>query len=145
MTEYVPIYVPEAHYRDMVGHLASLISQTRVVESKPETGSAPVEQSDAVWTDEVWEKVWSTLTDGSRTIMVLLAEHPGEWVPISALEDSLGSFRAVQSALSSLTKRLRKRGLDEWPIDVEIDGQSGRAHYRMDPTTAAVVLRLARA
>jgi hypothetical protein len=142
MAEYVPIYVPEVHYRDMVGHLVSLISQTRVESPTPDTEKA--EQSDPAWNDEVWENVWPAVKEGARKLMVVLAEHPDEWVPITVLNDSLGSSTAVQGSLSSLTKQMKKRGLADWPFEVTTDDQTGRATYRMDVAIATIVLRLAR-
>jgi hypothetical protein len=139
MTQYVPIHVPEAHYREMVRHLGSLMTDEARME--PTIRETP-DGDDHLWSDEVWENVWPTLTDESRTILALFAEHQGEWVPIEALEESLGSFRRVQSTLSSLTKRMKKHGQTKWPFEV-VDGTLGtRAKYKMAEANATIVLRL---
>jgi hypothetical protein len=155
MTGYVPIYVPEAHFREMLDRLVSLMSELQAAPHMPadaqvesrvsaETESgAPAEHSHA-WGDDVWQWVWPNVTDNARKLLVELAEHEGQWVPITSLEDSLGSFNAVQSGLSSLTKRAKKRGEYRWPFRVKEDRETGRATYQMNEAMAKIVLRLPR-
>lgn len=69
----------------------------------------------------------------------------GEWVPIAELEDSAGSFREVQSALSSLTKRMKNHGVTKWPFKARKDDRTDRFVYLMEEATATTVLALARA
>jgi hypothetical protein len=144
MTDYVSMHVPEIHYGEMLKHLASLMNGAPVATPGLETKATPA-QEDRSWSDDVWRKFWPVMADSTRQLLVVIAEHPGEWVPITALVSSLGTFGAVQGALSSLTKRMNKHdGPDYWPLKVEIDTETGRARYQMDQSTSSIVLELAR-
>jgi hypothetical protein len=156
MGTHIPIYVPEAHYREMLNRLVSLMTEAQVeppisAEAHMESQMPPVSQAAAsaqsgrLWSEDEWQKVWPAWRDDTRELLVVIAEHPEEWVSITALEDSLGSFRAVQSALSSLTKRMKKHGLTLWPFEFVKDDGTGRFAYKMDEATATIVLGLAHA
>jgi hypothetical protein len=112
----------------------------------PAAENAAPSTASAVSSDATWQDAWPRLRWDSKRLMILLAEHPDEWVPMSAFLDALDSFGAVQGALSSLTKRLKKfANSRDWPFEVEdVDPQTGRARYRMDDATATVVLELAK-
>jgi hypothetical protein len=145
MSTYVSISVPEAHYREMLDHLVSLMSERETESESPaavteESVSAPPERR---WSDEAWERVWRDLRDDTRQALVVIAEQPDEWVPVSALNSALGSSREVQNALSSLTKRAKKHGLTKWGFDAVQAAETGRFRYRMDERTATIVLELA--
>jgi hypothetical protein len=150
MGTYVSLSVPEPYHREMLAHLLSLMNQTDVEAAPPapapaaaadESVSAP---SDRRWSDETWSLVWRDLRDDTRQVLVVVAEQSDEWVPVDALNDALGSSRDVQSALSSLTKRAKKHGLTKWGFEAVPDAGTGRFRYRMDKSTAAIVLGLAR-
>jgi hypothetical protein len=140
--EYVTISVPEAHHREMLSHLVALMSKTP---ARAETSAGATAQDPHEWPEDVWQRVWPAVNDDTRKVFVILAEHPDEWVRIDALEQSLGTFSAVQGTLSSLTKRLKKQGLALWPFRFEDDYENtGRAAYKMTAKTATIVLELHR-
>jgi hypothetical protein len=142
MNEFVPIYVPVVHQREMLSHLVSLMSRAP---AHADTQAGETTQDQHEWPEDVWRRVWPVVTDDTRKIFVILARHADEWVPIDALEQSLGTFNAVQGTLSSLTKRLKKQGLANWPFVVEDDHENtGRAAYTMTAETATIVLKLDR-
>jgi hypothetical protein len=139
MTPYVPLHVPEPYYRDVLAHLVSLMSEPR---EAPRSRAPALIEADAS-SDDAWQSAWPDLRDDSRQLMVVLAEHPGEWVPIAAFLDALGSPGAVQGALSSLRKRLKRVG-SGFPFKIEdVDPETGRSRYRMDTATATIVRQLA--
>lgn len=148
MPGYIALQVPEPQYREMLTHLVSLLS-AQPVESPMPVANTPAPapgQDEHSWPEDVWRSVWPILRDDTQRLLVVLAERPIEWVPITAFEDALGPNQAVRSALSSLTKRMKKFGLNSWPFRVvNADDQTGRAKYQMDKATAKIVLELSRA
>ena len=144
MSTHVPIYVKEADYPEAVRRLLPLLIGPGAESSMPsETqAAAPDEDEDErVWSEDEWRKVWRGVTDNTRKALVLIAENHDELVPMAALEDSLGSFGAVQGALSSLTKQAKKYGRNKWAF--EIEEEDGRTAYRMNQRMAVIVLKLA--
>src|SRR5437764_1437078 len=113
MTTY-SLDVPEAHYPAMLEHLLSLLRPTEAgapAETQADAPAQPGQPTNA----EAWEKAWPDFMDDTRKLMLLLAASPDEQVQIAALEESVGSFRRVQSALSSLTKQMKKHiGAPRW-------------------------------
>jgi hypothetical protein len=143
MNGYVPIYVPEAHYREVISYVASLVAGNRVeAPASLSKLAAPAEDARG-WNEDLWRDVWPALNAQTQQLLLLLAEHPGEWVPITVLEDALGTFRVVQSTLSSLTKRMKRFGQATWPFDVTVASDSGRATYRMTEEAAKSLLAVA--
>jgi hypothetical protein len=121
------------------------MSQSHVESPTPEAVESVSVQARRRWTGEEWSRLWRDLRDDTQQLLVVIAEQPGEWVPITALVRVLDSSRQVQSALSSFTKRAKKHGLPKWPFEAVTDLEAGHFRYRMDEKTAAIVLELARA
>jgi hypothetical protein len=159
MSDYIPIYVPKAHHLEVLTQLVSLMTEAQVESPTPEpqvaAATAQVEsptpepqvaapaQNERVWPDDLWRNVWPIVSDGTRKLLVVLAEHAGQRVAITELEGELGSFRAVQSALSSLTKQMKKYGATAWPFTAVKDAGTGRTVYVMTEAMAIIVIELA--
>jgi hypothetical protein len=143
MTGYVPIYVPETHYPEALRQVSSFLTEAEAesaIPVEPQAAASLVDERE--WSEDLWWNVWPAVTENTRKLLVELAEHPDERVPMTALEESLGSFSAVQGALSSLTKRMKKYGPTKWPFEIEEEGN--RIAYRMNQAMATIVLSLAR-
>jgi hypothetical protein len=138
--------VPEAHYHATLEYLVSVMT-----ESKVETATRPVATEEGAsslpgyrWSEDEWRRLWRDLRADTKQLLVVIAEYPKDWVPISVLNDTLDSSRDVRNALSSLTKRAKKQGLRRWGFEAVPDGESGGAYrYRMDDETADIVVELA--
>lgn len=143
MSGHVPIYVPEPHHREMLEHLVSLMTGARAKSPIPSQSEEAAAAESDQWTDDVWEVVWPAVTPDARKVLVVLAENHDEWVPIAALEESLGSLGAVQGSISSIRKRMKKYEQREWPFEIAPDDRAnGRFMYRIDEEMASIVLRL---
>ena len=153
MSDYVMIHSPKAHHREMLAYLLSLMTEAQAelpgpagAEVKPPVpepqATAPTENA-RVWPDELWRNVWPILSDDTRKCLVFFAKHAGQRVGMAELERELGSFRAVQSALSSLTKQMKKFDATAWPFTTVRDSGTGRTAYVMTQAMAIIVLELA--
>jgi hypothetical protein len=163
VTDFIPIYAPPEHYRKMMAHLLSLMTETQT-ESPAETQAEPTVPAETeaesptpkpqaaapahnarVWPVELWRCVWPLVLEDTRKLCVALAANPGQRVGMPELEEELGSYRAVQSALSSLTSQSKKCGATLWPFDIiKKDPETGRAAYVMNEAMANIVNELAR-
>ncbi len=143
MSTYVSLEVPEAHYPEMLEYLVSRITGAPTESLMQEAPEVTLAHDSRVWSQETWENVWPDLADGTREILVLLAEHKGDWVSVAAVENAAGSFGAMQGALISFTKRMKRHGPTKWPFEIAPDDETGRLKYRMTAAMATIVLRLA--
>jgi hypothetical protein len=146
VTIYVPLHVPEQHYDAMLEHLLSLQSgmtearstsaaSAPSIEAKPDANMVVQERNNR------FEAAWPDLRADQHHFFALLAERPGEYVPMEPdVATALGGSREAHNALISLTPRMKRNGFETWPIEV----RRGEACviYKMDDELARVVLRL---
>jgi hypothetical protein len=143
MNGYVPLYVPEAQYREMLDHLVALITKLDAA-SPPAATEAPPAQTNDGWSDDVWRNVWLDVTDNTRKVLLTLATRPDERLSLRKIAQFTEiETTEVQAALSSFTKRMRQSGPTEWPFTYRKDSQTGRYRYWMSEETAKIVLALA--
>jgi hypothetical protein len=78
--------------------------------------------------------------------LVALAEKPNEWLNADDLAGAAfgpeAGWRAVATALSPLTKRMKRYGRTVWPFDLREDSRTGRYSYRMSDRTAGIIREL---
>jgi hypothetical protein len=146
MTTYIPLHVPEPQYPAMLDHLIELMSGGRRAEPLP-AEKTPAEIPSGPASDdfeERWRPAWKDLRADGKKILVYVAERRGKRVPYADVVDDLfdGVPRTAQNATISLTPRLKRNGIQEWPMKVEPD-ENGFVTYLMDEATAQIILRIA--
>jgi hypothetical protein len=145
MNQYVDVPVPEAHLGEILSHLASLLSKSQPAwpEHSETATTAVAVQQESRWDDTAWRNILRDVTPNARAVVQALAARPGERLSVDDLAHSIGTpTRAVQDALSSLTKRMKKYGKTKWPFALHQDRRTGRYSYEMDDATAATVNRI---
>jgi hypothetical protein len=145
MTTRYSLDVPEQHYEAMLEHLLSLM-KGRIESRSTPTNSVPsieiASDAEAVQArDKRFEAAWPDLRGDHHRFFALLADRPGQVVRFKPdVANALGGDREAQNMTISLTPRLRRNGLNDWPIEVKRD--EGGIYYKMDHELARVVRRL---